>query len=64
MNKDFDACTVKNDLAIIELEEDISSAMGEPICMPTKGMRMPWKLKAAGSGVVGREFQCHCLFYS
>lgn len=53
VNKDFDACTVKNDLAIIELEEDISSAMGEPICMPTKGMRMPWKLKAAGSGVVG-----------
>ncbi|VDP03737.1 unnamed protein product [Heligmosomoides polygyrus] len=33
-HEDFDECTFTNDIAVVELEEDVNSTAGIPICMP------------------------------
>ncbi|KIH51995.1 trypsin [Ancylostoma duodenale] len=47
----FDLCTSLNDLALIELKENISENVATPICMPDENLELDNVLYAAGSGM-------------
>ncbi|KIH64448.1 hypothetical protein ANCDUO_05244 [Ancylostoma duodenale] len=47
----FEFCQIYNDLALIELSENVSEAASVPICMPSENMQLHGVLYASGSGV-------------
>ncbi|EYB89583.1 hypothetical protein Y032_0230g2971 [Ancylostoma ceylanicum] len=47
----FDHCYHNNDLALIELTEDVSEAHSTPICMPNENLKLYDVLYASGSGM-------------
>ncbi|KAL6740745.1 hypothetical protein Aduo_014069 [Ancylostoma duodenale] len=46
----FDHCRMNNDLALIELSQNISEAHSTPICMPSEDLQLHGVLYASGSG--------------
>ncbi|KAK6055946.1 hypothetical protein COOONC_06549 [Cooperia oncophora] len=50
IHEEYDLCKDENDVAIIELDRDIPSEVGTPICMVKEGERFSSKLTAAGYG--------------
>ncbi|EYB89590.1 hypothetical protein Y032_0230g2976 [Ancylostoma ceylanicum] len=47
----FEFCNLKNDIALIELKENISGTIATPICMPTENLNLEYSLYASGSGI-------------
>ncbi|KAL6724303.1 hypothetical protein Aduo_019202 [Ancylostoma duodenale] len=47
----FEFCQIYNDLALIELSENVSEAASVPICMPSENMQLHGVFYASGSGV-------------
>ncbi|EPB67167.1 hypothetical protein ANCCEY_13744, partial [Ancylostoma ceylanicum] len=49
--RNYDLCKEENDLAIIELNRDVSEAQSTPICMPNENLKLHEVLYASGSGM-------------
>ncbi|EYB89591.1 hypothetical protein Y032_0230g2977 [Ancylostoma ceylanicum] len=47
----LEICTLHNDIALIELKENISETVATPICMPSEDLQLESVLYAAGSGM-------------
>ncbi|KIH49624.1 hypothetical protein ANCDUO_20301 [Ancylostoma duodenale] len=47
----YDCCREKNDLALIELSQNISVDHSTPICMPSENLQLHGVLYASGSGM-------------
>ncbi|VDO82105.1 unnamed protein product [Heligmosomoides polygyrus] len=56
LHKGFDECSLKDDIAIVELREEVPNSIATPICMPNENEEVATNLKAAGSGLTGRMF--------
>ncbi|KAJ1351078.1 hypothetical protein KIN20_007022 [Parelaphostrongylus tenuis] len=50
VHKNYNPCTLANDIAIVEVSRDVSEKHGSPICMPKPNERLQSKLKAIGFG--------------
>lgn len=51
----YEFCRSQNELALIELSQNISESQATPICMPSEDLSLDSVLYASGSGV-DREF--------
>ncbi|VDO60176.1 unnamed protein product [Heligmosomoides polygyrus] len=49
--EDFGDCSGDNDLALLELRDDISDQVATPICMPTRATKLSRILQVAGAGM-------------
>ncbi|KIH52615.1 hypothetical protein ANCDUO_17281, partial [Ancylostoma duodenale] len=47
----YDICPKYNDLALMELSQNISETIATPICMPSENLQLDNVLYAAGSGM-------------
>ncbi|PIO65547.1 trypsin [Teladorsagia circumcincta] len=50
VHEEFDPCTAKNDLALVELDQNIPSTVGSPICMIEKDEHLAKELAVLGYG--------------
>lgn len=57
ITEDYKDCSSENDLALFELEREVSSEVATPICLPTRRTRISRNLKMAGSGMSELPFQ-------
>ncbi|KAK6050820.1 hypothetical protein COOONC_11675, partial [Cooperia oncophora] len=52
-HEQYDGCTHENDIAIIELDENVSESEATPICMPTRNQAIDFDLTVVGGGARG-----------
>uniref|UniRef100_A0A0K0DHP0 Peptidase S1 domain-containing protein n=1 Tax=Angiostrongylus cantonensis TaxID=6313 RepID=A0A0K0DHP0_ANGCA len=51
VNEDYNPCNLDSDLALVEINPDISEKHGYPVCMPVPNQTLPSKMTAVGFGI-------------